>query len=137
VSRRLAQVQIAGRAVALLASASVVAAILAGCGNSDGARPASTATAPSGAAKGAGTVQVRILRDRLVPANVSVKVGQIVVWTNQDSASHRIRTRSGATFTSPRLRAHGTYTYRVGSPGLIRYSADKQHRITGSIHVQR
>jgi VCBS repeat-containing protein len=75
--------------------------------------------------------------NRFVPSHVSAKVGQIVVWTNDDSVAHTVSARSGAGFGSRPLSRHGTYTYRVSAPGLIRYVSATPAGMTGTIAVER
>jgi len=74
------------------------------------------------------------------PAQVSVKVGTTVVWTNKDSASHTVT--SGApsagpsgTFDSGLIKAGNTFQYKFSSTGTTEYFCTVHPWMTGKITV--
>jgi plastocyanin len=117
----------------------VTALLAAGCGGGDDEERPKTAASvpPAGAAVGPGTVQVRMKDGRFVPARVRAKVGQVVVWVNQDDVAHTVTARSGPRFTSGRIKPKSTFTYRVGAPGTIAYVSRGRDAMRGAITVVR
>jgi plastocyanin len=84
---------------------------------SGGAGGAACAAAPAGAT---GTVTVTIKDFKFAPQPVAAKVGDVITWTNSDSAPHSATLDNGACSTDPIspgssaslvFTAPGTYTY--------------------------
>jgi plastocyanin len=112
----------------LVASALVVA----GCGSSGSssssssaapAAPASSAAAPAApAAAQSGTVPVTYQNIAISPANVTVKVGSTVKWTNMDMIDHNVTTTGGVqSFHSSDFGNGATFSMKVTTPGVIHY----------------
>jgi plastocyanin len=57
------------------------------------------------------------------PSAVHAKVGQKVVWTNEDNVLHNVVYVSGPKFTSspPKLRAGTKFSIQLTKPGTIHY----------------
>lgn len=57
------------------------------------------------------------------PISVHARVGQTVVWTNDDEAAHNVTYVSGPRFTSsrPMLRLGAKFSLRLTEPGTIHY----------------
>jgi plastocyanin len=138
---------------------SVVAALglFAGCGDDDdaGATPAaappaqttapdadSTATAPSessesgGAEAAAGQVAVSMKDIEFVPDQVTVKVGQEIVWTNDEAIVHNVVAQEGADFESETMQEGDTFTYTPTEPGTIEYVCTFHPGQDGTITVE-
>jgi plastocyanin len=79
--------------------------------------PAGTSAAPR-----QGIVAVTYENISITPANLTVKSGSTVKWTNLDATLHNVAITSGpATFSSPALKTGGTYSATFAKPGLYRY----------------
>jgi plastocyanin len=110
--RPLGRVAVVGAAAAVL---------LAGCGGSDSgtAKPETAAsTSPSAVANGtvkaatpAGNSAVTVKQFQFMPAELAVKAGTNVTWTNQDDILHTAT--SGATPGTP----DGTFDGQMDGPG--------------------
>ncbi len=85
--------------------------------------PTSTGGAAGAPATAAGGVaQVSYKDISITPANVTVKAGTTIRWTNFDATLHNVTVTSGpARFSSPALNQGGTYTATFAKPGLYRY----------------
>jgi plastocyanin len=56
------------------------------------------------------------------PTGIAAKVGQEVVWTNNDAAPHNVTYVSGPRFGSSRTLGRGKqFSIRLTEPGTIRY----------------
>jgi plastocyanin len=56
------------------------------------------------------------------PTAVAAKVGQRVMWTNEDGAPHNVSYVSGPRFESSRTMVPGaTFSLRLTQPGTIHY----------------
>ena len=94
---------------------------------------ASTSTAP--ARPVAGTA-VDITNFAFTPANLSVKVGDTVTWTNHDEEPHTVVANDGS-FHSPGLDANGTYSFTFTSPGSFDYICSTHPFMRGTVVVTR
>ena len=118
------------RPIAVLPLALLLAAAPAGCGgdggeeqgNTQGVSTTETTTGPGKTTAGGGrTVRVSMKDIRYVPANVTVRVGDKVRWTNDDPVAHTVTATSGARFDSGNIDAGGHYTYTPTGTGRISY----------------
>ena len=92
-----------------------LALLSAGCGSSSDA-PA-VASPPRG---GRAHVAMKVLE--FIPTAVAARVGQRVVWTNDDSSPHNVTYVSGPRFKSSRnLQPGARFSLKVTSPGTIHY----------------
>ncbi len=109
------------------------ALVFAGCGSSSSSS-SSTATSSSAAAPAAtsaaaaasttpqsGLVQVKYQNIAISPADITVKVGSTIKWTNLDMIDHNVTALSGATFRSADFGQGGTFEYTATKPGVIKY----------------
>ncbi len=89
----------------------------AGCG-SDKSTPAATPT--STPAPAAGVVKVAMRNIKFVPPRVTVRVGQTVRWTNDDTVAHTVA--SAKLNLASEAIGHGkTYVYKATKPGTFPY----------------
>jgi plastocyanin len=107
----------------LLALCAVVALAAAGCGGSDNggstsSAPASTSSSSSG---GGGGVAIKMQNIAFDPKAVTVKVGQKITWTNDDSTDHNVTANSGADFKSDNFGKGGTFSFTPTKAGTIKY----------------
>ncbi len=89
----------------------------AGCGSGK-STPAATPTPI--ATRAAGVVKVAMRDIKFVPARVTVKVGQTVRWTNDDTVAHTVA--SAKLNLASEAIGHGkTYVYKATKPGTFPY----------------
>jgi amicyanin len=118
----------------------VVLLALAGCGSSSSpspsspspsSAPASTSAPPSGGS------QVTIQNLAFSPKVVHAKVGQTVVWTNQDTPPHNVTYVSGPKFASspPTMTTGAKFTVKLTKAGTIRYYCTIHPFMKGTVVV--
>jgi len=66
-------------------------------------------------------VSVGIKDIKFVPEEISAKVGQKIVWTNNEDIPHNVTATDGADFASDTLRKDDTFEYTTGDAGTIKY----------------
>jgi plastocyanin len=95
-----------------------VAMFAAGCGSSS-----HTTTAASASDQTGSTVRVVMAHLEFSPLAVNAKVGQHVVWTNEDNAPHNVTYISGPVFKSSRrvLRSGAKFSITLTQAGTIHY----------------
>jgi plastocyanin len=125
-----------GWAIAALA----VAALAVGCGDDDGggsdtgsggkATPAETTPA-----EGAATVKMQSIQ--FDPKEITVKVGEKITWTNEDSVDHDVVADSGASFRSDVFGKGGTFEFTPTKAGEITYECTLHPGMDGTIQVTK
>lgn len=124
-------------------------AFVAGCGDDDddsssvqtttvaapapAPAPAPTATTPA-APEGA-TVEVSMKNNKMVPEDITAKVGQKITWTNDDSYPHDVTATDGAKFASDTVDGGDTYEYTPTKAAKIDYVCTIHSGQRGSITV--
>ena len=116
---------------------------LAACGSGDDAAsppaPASAATptASAPAAKSSsGTTEARIAGFAFSPADLEVKVGDEITWTNDDADTHTVTATSGADFDSGSLAQGATFSFKAEKAGTIEYFCAIHPAMKGTITVR-
>ena len=128
------------RRLALL-GALIGATSLAACGGGDDATPApasaATATPPPAAApaKTSRSTEAKIADFAFSPANIEVKVGDKITWTNDDADAHTVTATSGAEFDSGTLAQGADFTFEAKKPGTIAYFCAIHPSMKGTITV--
>lgn len=101
----------------------VLALLTAGCGS--GSSSGSHATTQTGriTPDSGGKVHVVMKSLDFTPTAVDVKVGQSVIWTNEDSLPHNVTYVSGPRFKSsrPSMSPGTKFSIRLTQPGTIHY----------------
>ena len=108
----------------LLALCAVVALAAAGCGGSDSSSTSSgssSSASTAAASSSGGAVAVKLANIAFDPKAVTVKVGQKVTWTNDDSTDHNVTADSGADFKSDNFGKGGTFSFTPTKAGTIKY----------------
>jgi amicyanin len=112
---------------------------LAACGGQSPAVAPSTSmpmsapgTTTAGAPVAADTVSIKNFA--FAPANVTVKVGTTLTWTNTDQEAHTVTAKNGA-FTSPALNNGSTYHYTFTKPGTYDYLCTIHPFMTATVVV--
>ncbi|SBS75819.1 Plastocyanin [uncultured Mycobacterium sp.] len=83
----------------------------------------------------AGTA-VDITNFAFAPANLTVKVGDTVTWTNKDEEPHTVVANDGS-FHSPGLDANGRYSFTFTTPGSFDYICSIHPFMRGTVMVNR
>ncbi len=115
-------------------------AFVAGCGDDDedGGTAATTeapaATAEAPAAEETASVEISMKGNKMVPDESTAKVGQKIVWTNDDGYPHNVTATDGADFKSDDF-ATGTYEYTPTAAGTIDYVCTLHQGQAGTITV--
>ncbi len=110
----------------------VVGLVVGGCYQA----PASTPTPPQEEtpATGGGTVhQVTIKNFAFSPAEITIKVGDTVTWTEQDSVHH---TTTGSIWGSGDLGQGQTYSKTFDKDGTYDYGCDYHPSMKGKVIVE-
>jgi plastocyanin len=121
----------------LLVLCGIVALAAAGCGGSDdggsstGSAPAATSSSSSG-----GGVAIKMANIAFDPKAVTVKVGQKITWTNDDSTDHNVTADSGADFKSDNFGKDGTFEFTPDKAGTIAYECTLHPGMKATITVQ-
>jgi plastocyanin len=108
----------------------VVALATAGCGTGS--------ISPSGAPTTVGGGPARVVMRSLAftPTTVRAKVGQRILWSNQDSSPHNVTHVSGPKFTSSRTLPPGAkFSLELTRPGTIHYFCSLHPWMTATIVV--
>jgi len=66
------------------------------------------------------------------PETLTIKAGETVTWTNNDSAVHNIKFDS---FISPSINIGESYKHTFNAPGTFNYSCGIHPTMTGTIIV--
>lgn len=98
-------------------TALLAAAVLAGCGSDDAGPGTSTPATPSG---GVAADAIDIEDFSYKPKDAVVKVGQKIVWTNQDTAPHDVVADDGS-FESETLEQGDEFAYTAEKAGSFPY----------------
>ena len=121
--------------------------LVVGCGSStttttSGAvttAPETATTASGGAsttvAGGATALAVQMMNFSFQPASLTVKVGDTVTWTNNDSTAHTV-TADDNSFDSGNIDPGATYKHTFDKAGTVPYHCSIHSSMTGSIVVQ-
>jgi plastocyanin len=110
------------RPAAWLLAALALGLLFAGCGSGSSSSGVTTSAAVSKTPPGR-TVQIVMRSLAFNPSAIHVKVGQTVMWDNDDNAPHNVTYVSGPRFRSSRpvLRPGSRFSITVSQPGTIQY----------------
>lgn len=97
----------------------VLALALGACGEDDNEESQSSTAAP--ASNDGGNVSVGMKDIKFVPENISARVGQKIVWTNNEAIPHNVTATDGADFASKTMQRDDTYEYTPTKAGTIKY----------------
>jgi plastocyanin len=69
------------------------------------------------------------------PKAVTVKVGQKVTWTNEDTVDHNVTSQSGETIKSDNFGKGGTFSFTPKTAGKISYVCTLHPGMTATLTV--
>ncbi len=104
--------------------------LIAGCTQNAG-----QTTTPTPSPGQHNTYNVAVQNFAFTPADLSIKVGDTVVWTNSDSASHTVVSDSGSEISSSSLSTGQTYSHTFSSTGTFNYHCSIHPSMKGQITV--
>jgi plastocyanin len=114
----------------LLAAVLALTLAAAGCGSSDdGGSSGSSATV----LKPGEAISMKSLAFH--PDHAQVKVGQQVVWHNDESIPHDVKADSGAGFASKTFGKGGTFSWTAARPGTVKYECTLHPGMDGTLDV--
>jgi plastocyanin len=87
-----------------------------------------------GAAKAGESHDVSIANIQYSPANLTIKAGDSVIWTNKDDRDHTVIAQDGS-FSSPVIRRGETFTFQFDKAGKYSYGCKLHPRMKGTIIV--
>ena len=115
--------------------------LVVSCGGSSTTTTAGPATTTAGgspsttAGGGAGGAQVVMKNFAFDPPTVTIKVGESVTWTNQDSATHTVEADNGE-FSSKELANGATFSFTFDKAGTYPYKCTIHPTMKGTVIVQ-
>jgi plastocyanin len=121
----------------LLALCTIVALAAAGCGSSNssstssGSSSSASTSTPAASSSGGG-VAIKMQNIAFDPKAVTVKVGQKVTWTNDDTVDHNVTADSGADFKSKDFGKDGTFSFTPTKAGTITYECTLHPNMRGA-----
>ena len=118
----------------LLALCAVVALAAAGCGSYTSSGSSSSASTAAAASSGGG-VAIKMQNIAFDPKAVTVKVGQKVTWTNDDSVDHNVTSQSGETIKSDNFGKGATFSFTPKKAGTIKYVCTIHPGMTATLTV--
>ena len=126
--------------VACLTVILAVGVIAASCGGSGGGiyggSTQTTVSAPDTTAPGgAGGVQVVMENLAFDPASITIKAGESVTWTNNDSTTHTITADNGE-FESSSIAAGSTFTFQFDNAGTYAYHCSIHPSMKATVVVE-
>jgi plastocyanin len=72
---------------------------------------------------------------RFDPQEVTVKVGDTVVWVNHDPFPHTV-TAAGRQFDSREIAAQRSWKYTASKPGIFAYACSLHPAMSGTLRVE-
>ena len=118
----------------LPALCAVVALAAAGCGssNSNSTSSGSSSSGSTAAASSSGGVAIKMQNIAFAPKDVTVKVGQKITWTNDDSVDHNVTADSSADFKSKDFGKGATFEFTPDKAGKITYECTLHPNMKGA-----
>ena len=128
-----------------LALCAIGALAAAGCGSSDKSSTssgsstpaASSSTAAASSSSSGGGVAIKMQNIAFDPKDVTVKVGQKVTWTNDDSVDHNVTSQSGESIKSDNFGKGATFSFTPTKAGKISYVCTIHPGMTATLTVTK
>jgi plastocyanin len=119
------------------AALALALAVSACGGGSSGGSTSTTSTSASSSSSGGGggAVAIKMQNIAFSPNSTTVKVGEKVTWTNDDSTNHNVTATSGSDFKSKDFGNGGTFSFTPDKAGTIKYVCTIHPGMTGTLTV--
>lgn len=91
--------------------------------------------APSGGNTSTGN-NIEIKNFAFSPSTLTIKVGETVTWTNNDSTSHTVTSDSGNELSSGSISPSQTYSHTFNTAGTFDYHCSIHSSMKGKIIVE-
>jgi plastocyanin len=134
--------------IRMLLTVITLAALLAACAPATGSNyaPAPATSAPSTSVPinppatsapvvSGSEVKVDISGFAFNPGTITIKVGQTVTWTNNDSVSHNVKADDGS-FSSSTLATGDSFSFTFNTAGTYTYKCGFHANMLGTVIVQ-
>ncbi|HMJ33232.1 MAG TPA: plastocyanin/azurin family copper-binding protein [Baekduia sp.] len=115
------------RRLPVLTVAIALVTLAAGCGSDDGGGGSAQALKPG---EPIGMKSLKFHPDR-----VQVRVGQKIVWHNDESIPHDVKADSGADFASKTFGKGATFEWTPATAGTVKYECTLHPGMDGTIDV--
>jgi plastocyanin len=109
------------RILLTLSAALALAIAVSACGGGSGGGSTSTTSTSASSSSSGGSVAIKMQNIAFAPNSTTVKVGQKVTWTNDDTTDHNVTATSGADFKSKDFGNGGTFSFTPDKAGTIKY----------------
>ena len=119
------------KAITIIMGLLLISLLIAGCG-SPGTSP-TTSPPPQTSPGSPGVYNVAISNFSFSPKEITIKSGDSVVWTNDDSATHTV---TGSGWGSSDLKQGQTYSQTFDTVGTYEYYCNLHPSMTGSVVVK-
>lgn len=83
----------------------------------------------------ANTTEIAIENSAYQPSLITVEQGTTVIWTNEDSKTHTVKTESSPGPDSEPLAEGETYSYTFEEAGTFNYFSEQNPEVRGTIQV--
>lgn len=80
-------------------------------------------------------ISVGMVDIKFVPERIKARVGQKIIWTNNEAVPHNVTAREGADFASDTMQEGDTFEYTPTEAGTIDYVCTIHPEQTGRITV--
>jgi plastocyanin len=121
-------------AVACIIAILAISVFAGACGGT--ATTTTTAASPGTTTAGATSAAQIVMKGfAFVPADVTIKAGESVTWTNEDSVTHDVTADDGG-FQSGNMENGATFTFTFDKAGSYPYYCALHPTMTGTITVQ-
>jgi plastocyanin len=94
-----------------------------------------TLATPEAPKKPVAAAEISIKRLQYQPAQVKVKVGEIVRWTNNDDRDHTVDANDGM-FSSGKISTGESFDFKFLKKGKFSYGCDYHPRMKGIVIVE-
>ena len=94
--------------------------------------PTGTISATTNTSDATNTISITIKNFTFNPAELNIKKGDTVIWTNDDSAPHQI---SGSGLQSDILSKGQSFSFTFGDAGIFDYICSLHPSMKGKINV--
>src|SRR3989338_6227531 len=82
------------------------------------------------------TYDIEIKNFAFSPSGLTIKKGDSVVWTNQDSVGHTVTSDSGSELDSELLSTGESYSYKFANAGIYEYNCTPHPSMKAKIIVE-